>query len=860
MADVTTQAQLNDQLVLAINWTQDSGEYAAVAYQAYNLARIAFDQALASGVENPAVVLDLDETVLDNSAFQAGLIDTDAAYSSSIWNPWILAEDATAIPGAIEFINYVTANGGKVFFVSNRDESSTGDTNNNDLEQATIDNLIALGVNDVTDANTLVSGEFTGIVDGEMSESKEFRRLAVENGSADGTDYETVVLIGDNLNDFDDDAGTTNVDRRVYVESTQDQYGVYSDGNPAYIVLPNPQYGDWEGPGLYNPAEFGKEQWYELTPEEKNIQRKAALDVWDAPDQLEVGITSNGAQDRLNEQLVMALNWTQESGEFDALAYQSYAAAKLAFDQALASGVENPAVVLDLDETVLDNSLYQAWLVDKNIQYSSSTWASWILSEDATAVAGAIEFVNYVTANGGRAFYISDRDESSTDDTSNNDLEQATIDNLLALGLGDISDDNVLLRGEFTGIVDGEISTSKEYRRIAVESGSADGTDYETVVLVGDNLNDLDDDAGVLNSDRRPYVDSIQDRYGVYSEDQPAYIPLSNPQYGAWEQGLYDPEVFDKEEWFLLDPAEKNIQRQQTLTRWTTESGEVFTAYPATPDGAGGKNLFEFTRDDSLGLIVNFGGIGNSKTFSDNTIAESDILQFTGAGLTAENLMLIQRGTDVVVGFDGILDTQVLLKNINVEDLDNYLNNYTVGNILFNGETTIEDSFDVLDSDSTAGMLWNANTTTFLNDLDNSLTGLADSDDVINAQAGNDTIDGLSGNDTIRGGAGDDVLTGGDGDDLLAGDAGSDTVTGGAGSDRFVLAANAGTDSITDFKIGEDLIQLNAGITFEDLTIAQGTGDQPSAALVSITATEEVLAILSGIEASAIGSANFVAV
>ncbi len=64
MATVTTQQQLNDQLVLSINWTQESGEFAAVAYQAFNLAKRAFDQALASGALNPAVSVDLDETLL----------------------------------------------------------------------------------------------------------------------------------------------------------------------------------------------------------------------------------------------------------------------------------------------------------------------------------------------------------------------------------------------------------------------------------------------------------------------------------------------------------------------------------------------------------------------------------------------------------------------------------------------------------------------------------------------------------------------------------------------------------------------------------------------------------------------------
>ena len=86
----------------------------------------------------------------------------------------------------------------------------------------------------------------------------------------------------------------------------------------------------------------------------------------------------------------------------------------------------------------------------------------------------------------------------------------------------------MLLSGEFTGIVDGEVSKSKAFRRQAVEDGSADGTQHSLAVLVGDNLNDLGANAGLSDSDRRAYVMENSDRYGVYSPDEPAYIPTSS--------------------------------------------------------------------------------------------------------------------------------------------------------------------------------------------------------------------------------------------------------------------------------------------------------------------------------------------
>lgn len=114
------------------------------------------------------------------------------------------------------------------------------------------------------------------------------------------------------------------------------------------------------------------------------------------------------------------------------------------------------------------------------------------------------------------------------------------------------------------------------------------------------------------------------------------------------------------------------------------------------------------------------------------------------------------------------------------------------------------------------------------------------------------------GNDVLVGEAADDLLRGGDGNDFLVGGEGEDTLIGGAGNDLFYIDAGKGTDTIGDFENGTDLIGHPSIVTPVDLTIAQGTGDQSADTLISLTATGELLAILSGIEASTISSANFI--
>lgn len=115
-----------------------------------------------------------------------------------------------------------------------------------------------------------------------------------------------------------------------------------------------------------------------------------------------------------------------------------------------------------------------------------------------------------------------------------------------------------------------------------------------------------------------------------------------------------------------------------------------------------------------------------------------------------------------------------------------------------------------------------------------------DGDDNIGGKAGDDTLYGESGDDNIWGNHGDDLLRGGLGDDTLTGD----DASGGTGRDTFVLALDEGTDTITDFEVGEDLIGLTAGLSFGQLTLTQENQN------TRIAAADQTLAVLNGVLAS----------
>ncbi|MEH1919023.1 beta strand repeat-containing protein [Nostoc sp.] len=240
--------------------------------------------------------------------------------------------------------------------------------------------------------------------------------------------------------------------------------------------------------------------------------------------------------------------------------------------------------------------------------------------------------------------------------------------------------------------------------------------------------------------------------------------------------------------------------------------------------GKGGEDKFIFLPGDGIDTITDFGGIGKGTNPSAGVISQVDTLNFTGLGLTARNLQLTQNGNNLEVTFEDIANTKAILQNFKLEYLDNLPvlgSRAAIGNILFDGQTNITDSFDVFDANSTQTNLFNKNTVTFLNDLNNNITGFYNSNDVINGQGGDDIIDGKSGNDLLRGGAGNDTLIGGED---------YDTLVGGAGADIFVYKNDSYrlstllVNTISDFNSSEgDKIVLDI-TSFSAITSVAGNG------------------------------------
>lgn len=209
----------NEHTVQAVLWVQRSGEYRALCHQAFNLARRVLDEELKANPapKKRAVVVDVDETVLDNSPYQARLVKTRQAYATATWRQWVDLARAEALAGAVEFLKHAAARGVEVFYISNRRAEE---------HAGTLANLRAKGFPNADDAHLLLRT---------AEGSKAKRRAAVS------ATHEIVLLMGDNLNDFTEVFDGKDAAARVAeVDRLAQEFG------RRFIVLPNPLYGDFE--------------------------------------------------------------------------------------------------------------------------------------------------------------------------------------------------------------------------------------------------------------------------------------------------------------------------------------------------------------------------------------------------------------------------------------------------------------------------------------------------------------------------------------------------------------------------------------------------------------------------------------
>lgn len=254
------------------------------------------------------------------------------------------------------------------------------------------------------------------------------------------------------------------------------------------------------------------------------------------------------ANDNLN-----AVAWSQTAIEHDLIFVQTYRDAESRLLAALKSphwdalpkddrvapinGLK-PAVVLDIDETVLDNSPYQARLIKRGGEFNEADWANWCKEEIARALPGVVEFTQFASRHGIAVIYLSNRAR---------DLDQVTLENLRKVGLPVSGPQAFLGLGTFVQGCE-QIGSEKGCRRQLVSQK------YRVLMQFGDQIGDF---VTVLanNADGRrhamaPYMKWIGTRWFV----------LPNPTYGSWEPALFN------NDWTA--PQEKRRQQKIDALRY----------------------------------------------------------------------------------------------------------------------------------------------------------------------------------------------------------------------------------------------------------------------------------------------------
>ncbi len=196
----------------ALNWVTQSREYKAVCLQTYANAWEKVEAAAKKESGPWAIVMDLDETVLDNSGYQRRLEMSGEAYSQESWEKWVIEEKSTLVPGAKEFIAKVRKlPDGRIIFISNRYARNTGHS------QANLKNL-----------GLLSAGSDIYLLRKEKADTKTIRQKEVLKGTGRMKEhgaFKVLAWFGDAAHDFPDDPKL--------------KWGTHK------FMLPNPVYGNW---------------------------------------------------------------------------------------------------------------------------------------------------------------------------------------------------------------------------------------------------------------------------------------------------------------------------------------------------------------------------------------------------------------------------------------------------------------------------------------------------------------------------------------------------------------------------------------------------------------------------------------
>lgn len=512
-----TQKDLNEEAVIAGNWQHLSPEYDALFHQVFNMARANLQDALDQAPKGKklAIITDIDDTLVDGTIYFTSLTGTDQARSPERSIKWWNNQPTFALPGTVRFFNEMHDRDIEIFYISGRFE---------EVKDATVNTLTRLGFPVIDKEHILLQGKANTTL------GKEDKRQSIRD-----RDYHILMYFGDQLDDLAEVRGELFPERKRWAAEHQGQFG-----NQWYL-LPNVVYGSWENAVA---PDYPK-----LSPQEKHDSRIAAL----SDSRFHTITDPDYAQ-----HLTLAKIWQHTSADYNALCYQAYNHAEKLISQQPADSYDNPAIVVDIDGTVLDFTTIGANLSASPEDKPEPGNYTWFLEEHqyTKPIPGAMQFLNSAKDKGFEIFYVSGRPLSSGLPDRERDIETATIEKLKAFEFPFADSQHVLLQHEFCENRDRKYC-GKELKRKAIQEGSLDNARHDIVLEIGDLLSDFSLVEQGLDPRYKDSVAAAREQFGT------RYIILPNPVNTVWMWQLYSIEAQKRK----LNFPEMNWQEQAQLRR-----------------------------------------------------------------------------------------------------------------------------------------------------------------------------------------------------------------------------------------------------------------------------------------------------
>jgi 5'-nucleotidase (lipoprotein e(P4) family) len=280
--------KLYNENIMSSAWINTAAEYRALCYQAYNAVKMQVDNAVKDRKRNDkplAIILDVDETILLNTPYYSGMIGTGKKVDRQEWVNWCNAAIASAMPGAVDCLQYVNSKGVEIFYVTNRHLDT-------ELE-GTIKNFEKLGLPQADKNHMLLKTDTS-------YKQPRFNEVAKK--------YKVVLYMGDNVGDFPlETYEKLTAERNNIIDKHQNNFGT------KFIVFPNPNYGAWE--------EALAKNYKKLSADEKESARVNALTSWNSERNKVENLLANSATAQKTDQIILVVDhtlslWNKIEGEW----------------------------------------------------------------------------------------------------------------------------------------------------------------------------------------------------------------------------------------------------------------------------------------------------------------------------------------------------------------------------------------------------------------------------------------------------------------------------------------------------------------------------------------------------------------